>query len=169
MSELSYLRVGRNERKDVESEQIERAVEQVLGTLVEGTDVVVEQVRLRERGADTLLEVTVDRKTGIESLPLEEVAELSRSFSAKLDEVDPVPGQYQLEVGTPGAESELKTRRHFERNLGRVLRVRLRDGEKLEGELCGVGPDAFNIRVGETIREVAFTQVRKARPRVAFS
>lgn len=153
----------------METDQIVQTVERILSEIVKGSDVVIDDVKLRQRGGDTYLEVIVDRESGTEPLPLEEVAELSRQFSDQLDESDPIPGQYLLEVGTPGAERQLKTRRHYERNLGREIRVRLRDGDRVVGELCGVGPESFTLTIDGQMREIEFANVRKARPRVAFS
>ncbi len=152
----------------VEAEAVEAQVLALLQPLAVTADAVVESVRLVQRGEESVLEVTVDRAEGTASLPLDDVAELSRSFSEALDTADPLTGAYTLEVGTPGAESELKALRHYQRNLGRTIRVKTVDGEKLEGQLTAVGEDSFTLRLPDGEREITFDEVRKARPRVTF-
>ena len=41
-----------------------------------------------------------------------------------LDELDPFPGRYTLEVSSPGLERRLRTPGHFERAIGEMVTVR---------------------------------------------
>lgn len=140
----------------------------LLEPLADDAGVVIDSLRLLQRGGAETLEVVVDLPSGTESLPLDKVADLSREFSEVLDAADPLPSAYVLEVTTPGAESELKTLRHYRRNLGRSLRVKLRDGEKLSGELVGAEEGSFTIATDQGLREILYNDVRKARPQVGF-
>lgn len=153
---------------DIDPVDTEAHVKGILQPLARARGAELEGVDLRIRGADTSLEVTVDRRDGTEPLTLDEVAELSRVFSDALDASDPIESAYELQVSTPGAESELKEHRHYQRNVGRQLRVKLKEGEKLEGLLTRVGEDTFTLDTPAGSREVAFDAVRKARPRVTF-
>jgi ribosome maturation factor RimP len=69
------------------------------------------------------------------TVSLEECAWVSRELSALLDEEDPIPGAYNLEVGSPGVERPLETLADFRRFAGRVAKVKLRapvaDGQRL--------------------------------------
>ncbi len=152
----------------METEALERSVKDLLQPVADGAGAVVESVRLRKHGAQTSLEVIVDRLEGTESLPLDDLAELSRGFSDVLDDADPIADAYSLEVSTPGAERELKESRHYQRNLGRQLRVKLKDGQKFEGILAGVGPQSFQLDTASGQREIPFEEVRRAKPRVTF-
>src|SRR5690625_315577 len=48
---------------------------------------------------------------------------LTRTVSDLLDDTDPIPGGYQLEVTTPGVDRPLTTARHYRRNLGRLVKI----------------------------------------------
>lgn len=48
-----------------------------------------------------------------------------------LDEIDPFPGAYTLEVSSPGIERPLRTEEHFRRFAGEEARIRTR--EPIEG------------------------------------
>ncbi len=130
--------------------------------------VAVDGVVFHERHTPALLQITIDRLEGTESLSLDEVAEVSRSVSKKLDEADPIDPEYLLEVSTPGAESEMTRLRHYQRNLGRVVRVRLRDGDKLRGRLVSADETGFSLELDEGSRYLEYSNVRKARPSVSF-
>ena len=51
-----------------------------------------------------VLQVTVDREGGVD---LEALTDANRAVSTLLDEVDPIPGRYSLEVSSPGIERAL--------------------------------------------------------------
>ncbi|MGP8058243.1 MAG: ribosome maturation factor RimP [Acidimicrobiales bacterium] len=65
--------------------------------------------------------VTVDREGGVD---LDALAQVNRAVSAALDELDPIPGRYTLEVSSPGVERRLRTPAHFARALGETVSVR---------------------------------------------
>ena len=54
-----------------------------------------------------VLLVTVDRAGGVD---LDALTDANRTVSALLDELDPIPGRYTLEVSSPGVERALRRR-----------------------------------------------------------
>jgi len=64
----------------------------------------------------SLVKVTVDRPGGVD---LEWLALANRVASDALDELDPIPGRYTLEVSSPGVERRLRTPAHFEKAVAR--------------------------------------------------
>lgn len=75
------------------------------------------------RGASLL--VMVDGPDGIN---LDQVASISRTISRHLDEDDPIPGKYTLEVSTPGLERRLRRSDHFLGAIGESVKVKLNPG-----------------------------------------
>ena len=73
------------------------------------------------------LEVTVTRPGGVD---LEALTGANRALSAWLDENDPIPGHFTLDVSSPGLERKLRTPDHFARAVGEVVTLR----EKRPGE-----------------------------------
>jgi len=57
-----------------------------------------------------LLRLYIDAPAGI---AIDDCERVSRAVSALLDAEDPVPGQYTLEVSSPGLERPLRTPEHF--------------------------------------------------------
>lgn len=106
------------------------------------------------------LKVLVDRPGGVD---LEVVANATRVVSDLLDQHDPVPGQYTLEVSSPGVERPLRTPEHFRRFVGSRVAVRTVPGvagdRRIEDVL--VAADDEGIVVGE--RALAYTDIERAR------
>ena len=65
-----------------------------------------------------VLQVTVDREGGVD---LEALTDANRACSTVLDETDPIPGRYSLEVSSPGIERVLRTPAHFAKAAGATL------------------------------------------------
>ena len=52
-------------------------------------------------------------------IDIEDCGLVSEKLSEKLDEVDPIPHNYFLEVSSPGAERPLKKKQDFEKAIGK--------------------------------------------------
>ncbi len=70
-----------------------------------------------------VLLVTVDREGGVD---LEALTDANRAVSSVLDELDPIPGRYTLEVSSPGVERTLRTPAHFAKAIGETVTVKTR-------------------------------------------
>ena len=62
-----------------------------------------------------------------------------KGLSEKLDEIDPIPHNYFLEVSSPGAERPIKKEKDFQKAIGKNVLIKTYepiDGEKkFEGKL----------------------------------
>jgi ribosome maturation factor RimP len=88
------------------------------------------ELSLRGQGRGRMLSVILDAEEPVEADVVEEV---SKDLSRALDEADPVPGSYTLEVSTPGLGRPLHTRRDFRRQRGHDVRI-VRSGSPDAGE-----------------------------------
>ena len=75
-----------------------------------------------KEGADFILRVTIDSDEGI---GIDDCETMSRAIDPILDEHDPIPDQYLLEVSSPGIERELTRDDHFDLCVGEKVEVRL--------------------------------------------
>jgi len=103
-------------------------------------------VDVEHRGG--VLRVVVDQDGGI---GVERLAEVTRAVSQALDEADPLPGHYTLEVSSPGLERPLRRPEQFARAVGEKVAVKTRPsfaGERrLTGVLLEVSPQDVRIAV----------------------
>ncbi len=95
-----------------------------------------------------VLQVTVDREGGVD---LEALTAANRAASALLDDLDPFPGRYSLEVSSPGIERPLRTPAHFAKAVGALVTVKTRPqvpgDRRLRGTLVASDDEGFNLAV----------------------
>jgi ribosome maturation factor RimP len=80
-----------------------------------------------------LLRVTVDTPRGDGRVPVDRCAEVSRELETHLDAADAVPGEYRLEVSSPGLDRLLAREKDFAAACGsqvQIETVRPLDGRK---------------------------------------
>ncbi len=86
-------------------------------------------------------------------------------------EHDPVPGRYTLEVTSPGVERTLRTPAHFQREVGKVVAIRLadvgHDDRRISGVLVAADDETATVAVagpeGAVERTVRFDQIDRAK------
>ncbi|MGW0827518.1 ribosome maturation factor RimP [Streptomyces sp. NPDC002845] len=146
---------------------------QLLEPLVRSQGLDLEEIAVDSVGRKRVLRVVVDSDAGAD---LDAVADVSRELSAKLDETDAMgAGEYTLEVGTPGAERELKEHRHYVRAVGRLVKFQLHDDGELVARILTVDDTGLDLEVPgvkgrkATTRRLAFDDIAKARVQVEFN
>lgn len=113
-----------------------------------------------------VLQVTVDRDGGVD---LEALTDANRAVSTVLDELDPIPGRYSLEVSSPGIERPLRTPAHFAKAIGATVSVKTRPqvpGERrLQGSLVESDDEGFALAVvgSDMPVRLAYTDIDRAR------
>ena len=95
----------------------------LLGPTVErlGYELADLEVRLGSKGG--LVRLFIDKPEGID---LDDCEQVSQAVSALLDVEDPVPGNYNLEVSSPGLDRKLTKVEHFQRFEGETVKVQMR-------------------------------------------
>ncbi len=94
--------MGRNVAKEVES---------LIRHVVEGLGYVLWNVELEKEGSGLNLLVTIDKPEGID---INDCSVVTKAIDPMLDEADPIPTAYCLEVSSVGAERALKRVEHFD-------------------------------------------------------
>lgn len=74
------------------------------------------------QGRHSMLRLYIDRDDGV---TVDDCERVSRQVSALLDVEDPIPGEYVLEVSSPGLHRPLLNAEHFQRFAGHPVRLRL--------------------------------------------
>lgn len=99
----------------------------------------LEDVELARDAGRPVVRVVVDAvEDAEEQVDLDAVADVSRTVSAALDDLDGLPDRYALEVSSRGATAPLTARRHYTRAIGRLVVLVLADGSTLSGRLVDV-------------------------------
>ncbi len=97
-------------------------------------------------------------------ITLDEVTEETEWISSALDELDPIPSSFTLEVSSPGMARPLRKRRDFERFAGETVQLSLVPGEgrrRYTGKLLGIEGDAVALEVDGGRVELPYDEIRK--------
>ena len=118
-----------------------------------------------------VLRITIDTPPGSPGgVTLDEIALLTRMIGRDFDHDDPMPGHYTLEVTSPGLERTLRTPTHYQREIGKIVNVRLRDvasgDRRVQGTLIAATETEAVVRLDDaelTERTIAYSQIDRAK------
>ena len=127
----------------------------------------LEAIDLAAAGKRRLLRVAVDKDGGV---TLDDIAEATKQVGVLLDRSDVMGEQpYTLEVTSPGTDRPLTLPRHWRRNRGRLVKVKLHDGQTATGRILDCDESGARLDVDGSVREVPFDHVSRAKVQVEFS
>ena len=125
----------------------------------------VELVTLEIVGAKKAptIRVFIDTDKGV---GFDELASAQSWINEIMDEIDPFPGAYTLEVSSPGIDRPLRTVEHFARFTGERAVVKTAspvDGRSsFTGEIVSADDAAVTIDCEGTVYKIPFAQVKRA-------
>jgi ribosome maturation factor RimP len=121
-------------------------------------------LELKLGGQDGLLRIFIDKDDGI---GVDDCESVSRQVSAILDVEDPLPGNYTLEVSSPGLDRTLTKPAHFQRYMGADVRVKLRfplEGRRnFRGSLTSADEEKIEVEVDGQSHSLAIATIESAR------
>jgi ribosome maturation factor RimP len=111
-----------------------------------------------------VLRLFIDKPDGV---GLEDCAAVSRQISALLDVEDPIPGEYSLEVSTPGMNRRLVKPEHFERFAGSRVKIKTKtlvEGRRnFKGRLVGLDETNVRLKEGKSEHLIPMREIDTAR------
>ena len=143
-------------------------LQELLAPVVAASGLELDSVTRMRSDAMPLLRVVVEAPIGADGIDSDTLADVSRAVSKALDALDPIDGEYLLEVSTPGAERELTKVGHWMRQIGRLVRIKLRAGGYVSGRVIDAGETSATIDVDGEATTIDYQDMRKARSRVDF-
>ncbi len=115
-------------------------------------------------GGGKMLRVVIEAE---EPLDVGRIAALSRGISSPIDENDPFPGSYTLEVTSPGLERKLRRPAQYRKSVGREVAVKtyapIGDEKHHKGRLVSADDEGIVVDVDGTERSIAYGDVAAAR------
>ena len=121
------------------------------------------------------LEVKLGARSGVvrlfidhpDGISLEDCEKVSQTVSALLDVENPLPGQYNLEVSSPGLDRKLTKIEHFQRFTGETVKVQMRfpiEGRKrFRGTLVSSNDDSIVVEVDGESHSLPMATIDTAR------
>ncbi|WP_199623245.1 ribosome maturation factor RimP [Paenibacillus alkalitolerans] len=122
-----------------------------------------------KEGGNRYLRVYVDKEGGID---IDECGRISEYLSDRLDDKDPIPDAYILEVSSPGAERPLKKPEDFRRAVGKDVYITTYEpigGKKeFEGRLLSYDENELTLNSGKKTDVIPTDKVAGARLAIIF-
>lgn len=104
------------------------------------------------QGKDSVLRIFIESSSE-NGTDVEDCAIVSRQVSSILDVEDPIPGEYNLEVSSPGLDRPLFELEQYQEYIGAIVSLRLRvpfDGRrKFKGQLTAIEGEDVVLRVDQ--------------------
>lgn len=154
--------------------KVTEVVEELAAPIIQELGLDLVEIEYVKEGKSWFLRVYIDKDPAVD---IDDCGLVSERLSEKLDEVDPIPHNYFLEVSSPGAERPLKKDKDFEKAIGKNVMIKTYepiDGEKnFEGKLLKFDGQSITIEVKVKTRkktmEIPYEKVANARLAVTFS
>jgi ribosome maturation factor RimP len=96
---------------------------ELLGPVVSGMGYEFVGIEYKTGKGPALLRVYIDHENGI---TVDDCADVSYQVSATLDVEDPISGEYNLELSSPGMDRPLFTASHYQQFVGERIKCKLR-------------------------------------------
>lgn len=115
------------------------------------------------QGKHSLLRVYIDQPAGI---GVEDCERVSKEVSAILDVEDPIPGNYSLEISSPGIPRPLFYSKQYELYKGSMVQLKLykpvANTRRLSGIIISADAEKIILEIGREHQEIQFSNIVKA-------
>ncbi|MEO0347408.1 MAG: ribosome maturation factor RimP [Pseudomonadota bacterium] len=138
-------------------------IEALLAPVLEREGYELIDVEFESKGGRSTLRLFIDGENGI---TLDDCARASNAVSGVLDVEDPVPGEYYLEMSSPGLDRPLRRPSHYERYVGALARVVMQKGfqgrRRIKGRLSGLEDEIVLLDVDGDIHRLPLEKIESA-------
>lgn len=115
------------------------------------------------QGKHSLLRIYIDKTDGI---GIEDCQEVSKQVSALLDVEDPIPGNYSLEISSPGIPRPLFYIWQYQRYIGYSVQMKtykpVNGKRKLLGTIVSASESTLVLDINNEHQELLFSNIVKA-------
>jgi len=101
---------------------MQQSLEALLSPVAESQGCELYDLEYVKEGGDRILRLFIDKEGGVD---LEDCENVSHAAEVVLDEHDPIPTAYRLQVGSPGIERKLAKPAHYTRYVGQKISLKL--------------------------------------------
>jgi ribosome maturation factor RimP len=145
-------------------EELSKLVQPILDEM----DIELVDLQILGSGGRTIIRIYADQENGIS---LDTCTKASRAIAAELDRMDPIKSQFVLEVSSPGLDRPLKTKRDFEKSMGKKVKIKYLDGEKptrIRGIIQQVNDETVTLDVDQELVQINYKNIELAKLVIEF-
>lgn len=151
------------------NQTVSAVIEELSAPIIEEMGLELVDIEYVKEGGRQILRVYIDKPGGVTHNDCEDV---SKKLDILLDEKDPIPQSYYLEVSSPGIERPLKKLKDFQRFTGYTIRitsfVALDGRKKFVGKLAGIEENNLIIEEKGKTFSIPLNHVASARLHAEF-
>jgi ribosome maturation factor RimP len=125
---------------------IKEHLEVLLAPFLEEGNYFLVDIQVKATKTSQKVTILVDKDEGI---TIQECTSISRRLAKQLEELEVFADPYTLEVSSPGLDQPLVLLRQYLKNLGRNLKVALKTGELITGELIEAKEGEITLQLPE--------------------
>ena len=138
-------------------------IEQLLKPSIESMGYVLWGCEYLAQGKHSLLRVYIDKADGI---GIDDCEQVGRQVSALLDVEDPIPGNYSLEISSPGIPRPLLSNWQYQRYIGQDAHIKLFKPvvgkRKFIGTIVSVNESTLVLDINGVQQDFLFSNIVKA-------
>ena len=141
---------------------VQDEIASAVSPIIEAGGNYLEEIKIVSAGKRKLITIIVDSDS---YLNLDQVAAISREISETIENLKSLGSSpFTLEVTSPGVDRPLTKPRHWEKNIGKLVKVTKIDGSVQEGRIKSSSSDSATLDTGE----VLFSDVKRASIQIEF-
>ncbi|GGB88322.1 ribosome maturation factor RimP [Dyadobacter sediminis] len=157
---------------------IKEQLEAMLAPLLDEGNCFLVDIMIKPSKASQRIIILADSDEGI---TIQQCTSISRRLAKQLEEQDFFSEAYTLEVSSPGLDQPLVLPRQYKKNIGRNLKVALKQGETLAGTLLESDDESITLQLpqpkkkskvpvdeSELIRRISLEDISKALIEISF-
>ncbi len=149
--------------------KISRIVEEIALPVIQEAGLELVEVEFVKEGGRRYLRIFIDKPGGV---GLEDCRKISAAINPLLDEKDPIPYAYTLEVSSPGVQRLLKKPADYVRFAGRLVKVTtfapFNGQKKFVGRIVGMRGDDVLLEIDGMEYSIPLIRISSARLEVEF-
>jgi ribosome maturation factor RimP len=111
--------------------------------------------------AANIIRLEIDAEEG--SVSIDDCIRVSRNIEHNLDREDQ---DFELSVSSAGLDKPLRVYKQYPKNIGRTIKVKTAEGEKIEGQLCAVDSEKIELVYHEVLKVEGKKKKEKVEKRV---
>jgi len=143
--------------------KIAQKLDNCIRPIVTGLDYTLLGIKYFPQGKYSLLRVYIDKEQGI---TIDDCARVSHQLSGALDVEEPVSGQYQLEVSSPGLDRPLFSMDDFAKFIGSKVKIKLAQPadkqKKITGIIESISANSVKVKLDDHTLDIEFTNINDA-------
>lgn len=131
---------------------------------LESIDYELYDLEIVKENNQKILRIYIDKPEGVN---MDDIVLATQKLDPFIDEIDPIEDNYMMEVSSPGAERELRSKEAIEHALNRLVHVETFT-QKFDGDLVAFDGDTLTLSIKNKKVKINYIDVNLIRLAIDF-